>query len=213
MSASAIGSVTSAYLTPNINNVNAASYNAGTSSVSGAGGRHHHGGGKFLQEVTQALQNIGVNAPGAPSSSVSSGTASSASATSGNTQQALQTFLYDLHQALSAQPQSATTVGGSANTSPSTQSPYGNFAGNLQNLIASLNSSASSSAGGNDIDGKLQTDFNNLVNVLGGPTASAAANTPAATPSLQSFLQQLQANAGNMNSSSNGVGSIFSAKV
>ncbi len=219
MSASAIGSVTSSYLTQNSNNVNAASYNAGTSSVAGSSGHHHHGGGggKFLQDVTQALQGIGLNVPGATSSFVSGGSSasSSASAVSGNAQQALQTFMYDLHQALSTQQQSSTTTGGSANTNASTQNPYGNLTGNIQNLIGSLNSSGSSNAaGGNDMNSKLQTDFNNLVSVLGGSAASTTTSSPsAATPSLQSFLQQLETNAGNTSSSANGVGTIFSAKV
>ena len=222
MSAAAIGSVTSSYLTQNNNNVNAVSYNVGTSNVAGSGGRHHHGGGKFLQDVTQALQSIGLNVPGASSSplaNTSSGAgvtdSASASAVSSNAQQALQTFMYDLHQALSAQQQSTATVGGTATTSASTQNPYGNFASNIQNLLGSLNSSASSSnAGDNAINNKLQTDFNTLVNDLGAISASSSSSSPsAATPSLQSFLQQLEANAGNMGSSIKGAGAIFSAKV
>jgi hypothetical protein len=222
MSASAIGSITSSYLTQNINNVSTASYNAGTSKVAGAGGRHHHGDdGKFLQDVTQALQGIGLTVPGLSNNNVSSGssaagaaTSSSASSVSGNAQQALQTFMYDLHQALSGQQQSYGATGGGANTNSRTQNPYGNFAANIQNVLGSLNNNASIS-GSNAIDSKLQTDFNNLVSVLGGSTASYSTSTPstATTPSLQSFLQQLEANAGNTGANTTGVGAIFSAKV
>ena len=227
MSASAIGSVTSSYLTQNINNVNSASFNPGTSAVAGAGGRHHHSGGKFLQDVTQALQSLGLNMPGASnnptatsgSSAAGAAASTATSATSSNAQQALQTFMYDLHQALSGQPQSAVTAGSGANTNSNgnagTQNPYGDFTANIQNLLGSLNSSsASSAAGGIDIQSKLQTDFNNLVNVLGGSTASSATTSPStASPSLQSFLQQLEANVANMSSSTSGVGALFSAKV
>ena len=50
----------------------------GGGQVQGHGGHHHHGGGGFEQSVLQALQQAGINVPGA-SSATSSATASSGS--------------------------------------------------------------------------------------------------------------------------------------
>lgn len=226
MSASAIGSVTSTYSTQNLNNLYS-SINADISGspVSGAGGgRHHHGGGKFLQDVTQALQGMGLNVPGAGNtagSASASPSSSSSSSSSSNVQQALRSFMYDLHQALGAQQQAsatASTAGNKGVASPSgVQNGYGGFATSVQSLITSLNNNSNDTAAGGDgkaANNALQADFTNLVTALqGGSSISTSASTSSTTPTLQNFLQQLKANAANFSSYQNGVGSIIKTQA
>ena len=192
--------------TTNINQTTGANSATSGSSISGVGSGHQHGGGEFLKNVLQSLQSLGLNLPTAnPGGTTAAGSADSDGnndqngvtiSLPGNVQQALHTFLHDLHQALTqagAQLQttgiSTTDSNGDNGGSPASgiQSGYSNFNSNLSSLINSLNNNS----GGN---GTLQTDFSNLVQALGGSSTN-----PNLT--VQNFLHQLQTNANNNNSS------------
>lgn len=183
---------------------------------------HHQGENAFLQNVLQTLQNLGLNLSGVTgnsanntvnptnTSSASGQTASSVTPTGTNAQQALFSFLHDLHQALTQaggqnainQPPATqpTDKDGdhdkSTNTTNAVQSAYSNISNNLSNLVSSLTNNNSASGAIKT----LQNDFDNVIKTLG-VTNTSSASTP---PTLQSFLQQLQ---GNLNQNN----AVFSA--
>lgn len=210
MTTSAIGTISSLYPAQNTNKVSAAqTIESSLSSVSGHGHKH---GGKFMQDVMQALQNMGINiASPTSSSSNSSQTASTTNSNNQNPQQALQTFMYDLRQALNQS--GSQTLGVNANNSVSTtsQNGYSDFSQNLQNLISSVNAPSNTPTSNKNAVSTLQTDFNNLVNSFGGVTSSTTPTTSSAT--LQNFLQQLLSSMGNDNYSSNAIGSLLTTQA
>ncbi len=89
------------------------------------------------------------------------------------------------------------TVTGVSPAASKVQTAYNNPTANLQNLMSSLNNDTEQNSA-------LKTDFNSLVESLGGSTSSPTVN-------LQGFLTQLSANTTNGHSLQNDSGSIFSA--
>ena len=222
MSISAIGSLGSLYSTQNMSGITGVGNTDGAvSALSGATGRNQHAGGKFLQDVTQALQSLGLNistlnSGSAAASSAAGGAGSqSLSPSAGKAQQDLHTFLHDLFQALhqnGTQAQaSANNAANSGNgdqqssvSSTAALNAYNQFGSGLQNLISALNNGGA--VNGSIAGGALQTDFANLVDSMGNSKSSSPAN-------LKSFLQQLQGYAQNTSSQPNAVGSILTVRA
>lgn len=174
--------------------------------------RAHRGrpndGHAFVRDVMASLSSLGLNLQDV------TGDGASSAGNSEDVREALHAFLRDLHQALnqSGGIQTTPTTGegetvvdsgtesstesGSTTSSP-VQSGYSNVKTNLQDLIASL----SDGAGG---DSTLQTDFNNLVTVLGGSTSDTG---------LVDFLKQLDATASNSAMSHTASGSLLTEQA
>lgn len=226
MSISAIGSLGSLYSTQNLSGITGVGNTDGAvSALSGATGRYQHAGGKFLQDVTQAMQSLGLNISALNSGSASASSAADGASSqslpsaAGKAQQDLHSFLHDLFQALhqnGSQAQASVNNaansgnGDQQNSSVSTKAAlnaYNQFGGGLQNLISALNNGgAVNGAVAGGTVGALQTDFANLVDSMGSSKSSSPAN-------LKSFLQQLQGYAQNTSSQPNAVGSILTVRA
>jgi len=232
MSTSSISaSVSQTYYNINISETISTGSASVNSNVPGSTG-NHHGGGAFFHNVLQALQSLGLNISGFDSGSTSpagsvSATGStdtdgdndqsgSSSTTPSTVQQALHTFLHDLHQALnqagtllnSVSPiQNSSSTGTDSDgdndnsISPATgiQNGYSNVNSNLSSLISSLTNGSSANT-------TLQTDFANLVQALGGSSSNQ-------NLTLQNFLQQLQQNITNNGSSINSTNNLLQAQA
>jgi hypothetical protein len=83
----------------------------------------------------------------------------------------------------------------------------------LQNFLSTLESNVAGTTGVSGTTGahagKLQTDFANLLNALGGGSSSSSSSTP----TLQDFLNKMISNASNPSPGQSGVGSILSVQA
>lgn len=209
MSISALSGTQPAYTTTSISNNQNADRDGDNdgSGVKGIGdGRHHHGGGAFMQSVMQALQGMGLNVPSQAVNSASGANSANSNSNQSSTspgttdpRQALHTFLHDLRQALHQLGSQPTTTPQTAATTPSKDSDgdndnsgptptsqsnrYNTFNTNLNSLISMLgNSSANTTSPSNpSIGGKLQADFTALTQALGTGSTTSAGNTSQAT--------------------------------
>lgn len=179
------------------------------------GGKHHHGGGAFTQDVMQALQSIGLSFPSQTVNPASQASAANTDQNSTSTsaidpRQALHQLMHDLRQALQqggsqqlTNTPNTTTTGsdgdndGSGSTS-AIQNGYSNFSTNLQSLINTLGGNSATT--GNGVTDKLQADFSNLVQALNNSNTSSTGATSSNTPTLQNFLTKLKDNLPNFGS-------------
>lgn len=162
-----------------------------TSPVSAQGVQTHQdsdGGNRagLAQNVMQALNQSGINL----------------SSASGTQKQALHQLMHDIFQAVQQ---------GSATSQPtppksSTQSAsagYDHVSSNLQSLVQQLSTSSSNGNGQNSALTKLQTDFNSLVQSVGGASATQG------SASLQNFLGNLSNDLSAQGSSKPASGSLI----
>lgn len=203
----------------------AASSNSSSGPVSG---HHHHsrgGSDPFMQEVAQALSQLGINLPtqsasASTSQSDQNATTSDGSSTSGTQAvgEDIHKLMHDLfaalHQAQTQAPGSTGTDSDGDNDRSSISSTkaagYANLTTGLQGLIQQLGSGTTATNGPLSA---LQTDFQTLLNdaqsqTNGTSTGSSSTDSQSAT--LQSFLQTLLNNRNGHSSSSAAVGGVVS---
>jgi hypothetical protein len=142
----------------------------------------------LTQGVVQTLNQSGIN-------------------TSSSTQAlALHTLMHDIFQAVQqGKGSSSQTVTATTNHDGSTTSTgYDHVASNLQNLIQQLGTNSTGSNSQNSTLNKLQSDYNALVQSVGGVSATQH------TVGLQQFLSTLSQNLNAAGSSTPAIGSLFS---
>ena len=100
---------------------------------------------------------------------------------------------------------SATGVSSSSSSTPTLQ----NFLSTLESNVAGTTGVSGATGAASTDAGKLQTDFANLLNALGGGSSSSSSSTP----TLQDFLNKMISNASNPSAGQSGVGSILSVQA
>lgn len=170
---------------------------------------HGHGGGHLQQALMSALNSVGLTAPGsgaatgsAAPTGDSTGTYSTGADPTGTDSAIkadLQKFVQELGQSI--QSSSATTTG------TSSSDPKSRFGAGLSALV-------SQAANGN-APADLQSAFAKLSSDLqAAESSTATARSPAAPPTLQALLTQLQQQIGYAGSSgSPSVGNVISAQA
>ena len=166
-------------------------------------------GGGFADAIAEALKSIGVTDTSA--SGTSSATSTDAAESTDGTDtvaDALGSFLQSLMGALHAQ----------SSGQPEAPPPYSEAAGqggggpgklesDLQSLIAKLGSggtaTSADSADGTDAVSDLETTFQNLLDRLGGGSATASADGTDAGTKLAAFLEALSSKVGGSGASGN----------
>ncbi|QFY43482.1 hypothetical protein F6R98_13345 [Candidatus Methylospira mobilis] len=136
----------------------------------------------LAQGVVQTLNQSGINT------------------SSGSQSRAVHALMHDIFQAV--QQGSSSNSVGTAKNSAST-SAYSQISNNLQSLIQQLGSNASGGNSQNSTLNKLQSDYNALVQSVGG--VSATQNTTG----LQNFLSTLSQNLNSAGSSTPAPGSLI----
>jgi len=137
----------------------------------------------LAQGVVQTLNQSGINT------------------SSGSQSRAVHALMHDIFQAV--QQGSSANPTGTAKSSASSTSAYTQISNNLQSLIQQLGSNASGGNSQNSTLNKLQSDYNALVQSVGG--VSATQNTTG----LQHFLSTLSHNLNSAGSSTPTPGSLI----
>lgn len=224
------GSSNLSYLQPTTN----ATKQVGGSDVDG----DNDGGSKvgrvgrsnFMSAIEEALGQTLSGSSGASSATSTSGSSSSTSSTQ-DPQTALQAFLHSLFSAMHQMGGQGNGAAATGNDADGNSSASGvgrhhhhhhggsNLTASIQNLLQQLssnsqsgstNSQSSSSAGqggGTDALSNLNSSFQNLINTI---NASQGQGAPAATPTLQAFMQNLLQD---LKSGQNISGAVVSVKV
>ena len=208
---------------------------AASSPSSGAvsGHQHHRGGGEqFMQDVKQALSQLGINLPTSSASATSASdqnttTSDSSSSTSGTQAvgQDMHKLMHDLFAALQqAQGQTQSNAGADSDgdndgssVSRTKAASYTNLTSGLQNLIQQLASGSTSPSGSTTTNSPLsalQTDFQTLLSdaqksSAGGTNVSGTSNN-GQSATLQSFLQNLLNTLNGQSSTAAALGSVVS---
>jgi hypothetical protein len=172
-----------------------------------------------MQDMMKTLGQMGLGAPapgGGASELGSSGGVSGGF--SADSRQAMHALMHDLFQVMQAQAgagdgkHAAGKAGGHGGGHPGGH--YGQFGDSLQSVVDSLKANPDAAASGAGALGKLQADFNNLLQSLGAGTASGGtADGNASAQSLQAFLQGLEKNLAQHGGVPAALGSSFFARA
>ncbi len=166
--------------------------------------------GPLMQGMMQTLGQMGLGNSPAASGGGASELGSSGGVSGGfgaDSRQAMHALMHDLFQVMQAQ---AGTGDGKRPVGKAGGHPgghYGEFSNSLQSVVDGLKSTGGAVASNSSALGKLQTDFNSLMQSLGvsGPGGNAGA------PSLQTFLQGLEKNMAQQGTLPRAVGNSFFA--